>query len=155
MSLSLVNRLIAGSYAKTIEPPQWNTFNPTSGGRRSFPAVTSYASPTSLDTPGWTWPAGGPVSCPGYQLQVRYRCDRLEGINGVFTNHHYDLDIGGGSAVQTLQNVPASQTDFTTPWADITNAKTGAVHFHDWCDSHEGGTAYVGNVRFYYRYVRS
>lgn len=140
---------VASSYPKTIAAStQWNSFNPSSSGRRAYNSNSTYASPTYLDVPGWTWPAGGPLVVPGYQLQVMMTADRFEGCNGN-SSHWAGLEIGGVGPIVTLQDQAA-----TTAWANVANTVSGAVKMHDYA-TRTSGTAFTGNEILRYQYVRS
>lgn len=149
---------VAAAYPKTLAAStQWNTFNPTSGGRRSYASSdTSYASPSYTDTPGWTWSAGGPLGGPGgYQLQIKMSADRFEGISaGSHPSHHSGLEIGGTNTGVLLEDNAGSNP--VTAWVNVANTVSGAVHMHDYCAPNRGGgNAFTGNEVLYYQYVRS
>lgn len=147
---------IPAAYPKTVGGVAYAaSFNPTSGGRRSYPSITTFASPSYTDTPGWTnWPGGGPLGLgsAGYTLQGRVTEDRFEGINGAFANHHSDLAVGGVSFVPNVNN--PSNNNYDSGYVNVSSSASGAITFHDYCSSNPGGTAFTGNITFYYRYTR-
>jgi len=132
---------IAHSYPKTIGPVTWNTFNPTSGGRRAY----NGSFPQFTDTPGWTWPAGGPLAAltsAGYTLKMQEHCDRIEANSG--QTHTYRCLIGGTyDGVQCVGTFGSS--DILSGYITIPAARAGAVTFQDGCST-GGSNNFVGNV---------
>lgn len=142
---------VAASYPKTIAPnTSWNTFNPTVGGRRAYGAISTFAAPSFTDTPGWTWPADGPLSCPGYTVQLQLHTDRLEDVVAGQHDHQYAMTVAG---VQKNTNFSAVATDVLGPMTNQAGI-SGAMTFRDFT-GHATGNAFVGVVTVLYQYVRA
>jgi hypothetical protein len=149
---------LAAAYPKIIAAgTTYGTFNPASGGRRSYASTDrSYASPNFLDVPSWAnWPAGGPLVCPGYTLQMRVTADRFEMIGGgTPLNHHDGLEIGGTGPVLTITSPANALPD--SGYVTATPTLAGAIKFHDYVQpNNSGGTAFTGNIVLFYQYARS
>jgi hypothetical protein len=151
---AVASGVTASAYPKLIAAnTQWNTFNVNPSGRRTYNTNTTFASPSFTDSPGWTWPAGGPLVCPGYQLQMSLQTDRIEDVIANQHDHQYALVIGASG--QLLTNVSqAAGTNVQGPMTNESAALSGAVTFRDFT-GHSGGTAFVGNCTLRYQYVRS
>lgn len=158
--------VVASSYPKTVGPTSFGSFGPPDGGtRRSYNGATDQY----VDSPGWTWSAGGPLSAlisAGWTLKFQVEASNLEAGGPPTTAHIYRLRIAGssqnvGAANPAASALPSAGTqsgnDCFSPYAAPSGGQSisGAITFGDYEVANTGNTMHQGIITLRYEYTRA